>query len=380
MTFICGAICLSVASSGCGQSDRQDAEKGANDSSKSNSESADDSADDAADDGADDAADDSADDAPAQPGLDDPSARAWALGKSWYPQDPIELDARVQELLDATDVTTKQRGVGIAVPHASLRFSGPTSAAAYASMLPPSVVILLTPDHSREGEPVAIWNEGPWLIPGHALQLDHDATARVIELLPDFVPDRVAFNDHEAEMQLPFIQAIAPDARLVVLAFQDNRGIYYPKFDLARIDQFGSAIAKLYRELEDQGEDVLMVSSVDMTHHEPLAAVEAKDPVLARHIGELDVEGLYEYVTEEKISICGEIPTSILMSALRKLGYTKFNQRKLDNSFAVAQDEEDVVGYLSVATWEADPRVAPDVEDGGVTNSNMQLDAGDAGR
>jgi hypothetical protein len=68
------------------------------------------------------------------------------------------------------------------------------------------------------------------------------------------------------------------------------------------------------------------------------------------------------------------------MTALRKLGYAKFNQLKLDNSFAVAQDEEDVVGYLSVATWEDDPRVPPDVEDGGVTNPNTQVDAGDAGR
>lgn len=282
-------------------------------------------------------------------------ARPSVLEGSWYPSDPAKRDKLVLDLIERVEAGDKIPAAGIVVPHASLHYSGATAAEAYARLAAPTTIVLMAPDHSGGGEPVAVWTDGPWLLPGAIFEIDHQATDRLIQLIPDLVSDRVAFNAHEAEMQLPFIHVVAPAAKLIVVSMHDNSRLFFKDFDVERVERFGAGLAKLYRELTAKGERVTMISSVDMTHHEPLTDVETKDPPLAEHIGALDVQGLYDYVTTKKISICGEIPTSVLMSALRQLGYDALNELALNNSYSVAMDETDVVGYLAAATWTDDP-------------------------
>jgi AmmeMemoRadiSam system protein B len=159
----------------------------------------------------------------------------------------------------------------------------------------PDTVLMLVPNHSNNGEALALWTEGPWLVPGHALEADLELTEALQAALPGLIPDRVAFENHPAEMQLPFIQYLNPEAKVAVIAVRDTPSTHFPEFDVARIEAFGAAISEVLATRDD----VLLLSSSDLTHYASVETAEAEDTQLISHINSLDVEGLHSYVTTD---------------------------------------------------------------------------------
>ena len=283
-----------------------------------------------------------------QPGADDPSARPFVKAGSWYPEDPDELDAEVDALLEGVGADAPRTALAVLAPHASLGMSGPTAAQLYARVEIPDRVIVLAPDHWGDGEPVAIWTDGPWLVPGHAIAIDDALVADLREALPELVPDRVAFENHEEEMQLPFLQQLHPEVTLAGIAITDNSRIHFQGFDLERIDAWGRALAQLITDRAAAGERILLLTTTDLSHRETEEDAERIDAEILAFVEALDVEGLHAYVTTQEISMCGEIVTAIMMATLRELGR--------DSMEVLAQGSStppvDLVGYPAAAAWE----------------------------
>ena len=287
-----------------------------------------------------------------QPGLDDPTARPWAMAGSWYPEDPDELDDEVDGLLGAIDAGQPRPALAILTPHAGIKSSGPTAAEIFARTELPERIIVLAPDHYGDGARAAIWTDGPWLIPGHAIAVDGDLVAELRGALPDLEPDRVAFEHHEEEMQLPFLQSLRPEAAIAGIALFDSSRNHFEEFDVERIAAWGDALAGVLRANAEAGESVLLLTTTDLTHHETLEVSDEQDPALLSYVEALDVEGLHAYVTGEEISICGEIPTAIMMATLRALGRDSMEIVARGNNFHRTDDAADVVGYPAAAAWE----------------------------
>lgn len=303
-------------------------------------------------DNSDDDGQDGADDSFVQPGLDDPQAREWEKAGGWYPEDRTELDDEVEALLGAVDVPDGPRAaVAVLTPHASLKFSGPTAAEVFARIEVPDTVIIVAPDHWGDGKPTSVWTEGPWLVPGHAIEIDYDLLGRVQEALPDLESDRTAFGQHESEMQLPFLQFVAPDVKIVPIAIFDNSRNDFAEFDPERIREWGAAIAEVMRTEQDAGRSVMIVATTDLVHHETLEVSDDHDSQLMEHIGALDIDGLYEFVNDQSVTICGEIPTAITMAALTELGYDAMDVVMRGSSLAANGDDTDVIGYPAAVTW-----------------------------
>src|SRR5687767_9731505 len=108
-----------------------------------------------------------------QPGADDPTARQWEMAGDWYPDDPDDLDDEVRGLLGAVDAAPSA-AVAILTPHAGIKSSGPIAAEVFARTELPRRIILLAPDHWGDGAHVALWTDGPWLVPGHAIAIDRE--------------------------------------------------------------------------------------------------------------------------------------------------------------------------------------------------------------
>jgi len=279
-----------------------------------------------------------------QPGWDDPSARRWERAGSWYPLDPDELDAEVAGMLDLGH--TPADAHTIVAPHARFLSSGHIASEVYARVEVPDTVLLLVPNHSS-GEKLAIWTEGPWLIPGHAMEIDQELTSALAEAMPELVPDREAFVSHPGEMQLPYLQYLNPDVKIAAIAIRDTPSEHFEEWPPERIDPLGEALAQV---LEGR-DDVLLIGSTDLTHYESVEVSAEEDAILLDHIAENDVQGLYDYVTEGEITIGGEVPTAVHMAALPRLGYGDADWSMLGNSFHVKEDPEAVVGYAGVIWW-----------------------------
>ncbi len=288
-----------------------------------------------------------------QPGADDPTARQAArAGTAWYPGTKAALDAKVDGLL--ADVgATPAPARAVLVPHASLKYSGHVQAAAYARVEAPDVAIVLASDHDLAGEALAIWTEGPWLVPGYALYTEQEAAASLMAAFPELKPDRAAFDNHPPELQMPFLARLNPALRLVVIAFHDNSRNDFKGFSPERTRALGAALADVIRELEADGQRVLIAATTDLIHYEPLADAERQHDDLLGYIEALDVEGLHAYVTAESTSICGEVPTAVMMATVEALGATPADVEEVarDTSASINSDEEAVVGYTGVVIW-----------------------------
>ena len=289
----------------------------------------------------------------------DPSARMWLNSASWYPQDHVELDETITDLMQTHGATPRRRALGLIAPHAGITNSGAIAAAAYGRVEVPDLVILLAPKHHDEGANPAIWNEGPILIPGHALQTRTDVTEQLLDALgeDEVTADRSAFeapNMHPYELQLPFLSTANPDVELVSLAFYDLSIKHFDAFDLERIERWGKAIAEIVRERRMRGEEVLIVASTDLVHRVPLEEQLEQDAILLDHIAALDIDGLYQTITEERLSMCGEIPVAILMQVALELGHDEADVVARGSSYESLMDAESVVGYGGAIIWEED--------------------------
>jgi hypothetical protein len=85
-----------------------------------------------------------------------------------------------------------------------------------------------------------------------------------------------------------------------------------------------------------------------MTHYESHTNAEKKDKIAIDAILKLDEDLLLEKVNTLHISMCGYIPTIIMLSAAKKLGAKEAELVKYTTSGEATGDYQQVVGYAGV--------------------------------
>lgn len=286
-----------------------------------------------------------------QPGEGEPGARPWQHAGSFYPEDPVELYRGVVGRMRDTGVRERRAAAAVITPHASLRYSGMVQAEVFARITVPEVVVVLASDHELEGEPFAVWGLGPWLIPGYRVGVRGDLVADLQGRFPSLVSDEPPFGGHPAELQVLWLPYLNPDAEVVVIAFHDNSYNHFKDWPLARVFEAGDLLAGFITEREAAGEGVLLLTTTDLVHRELLEVAREQDAALADLVARLDVEGLHEYITGESITMCGEIPTAVMMATLRALGHGAMEIVAESDSYAGNQNAGSVTGYLGGIAW-----------------------------
>ncbi len=85
-----------------------------------------------------------------------------------------------------------------------------------------------------------------------------------------------------------------------------------------------------------------------MTHFESQEAAREKDMLAIGKIQDLDPRGLYETVKNNRISMCGVVPATILLCACREMGAKSVKLVEYATSGDVSGDYTSVVGYASL--------------------------------
>jgi hypothetical protein len=186
-----------------------------------------------------------------------------------------------------------------------------------------------------------------------AQAVDEEVSALIASRLEGVVLDRTAFEHqlaHPTEMQLPFISRIRPDALVVLISFYDYEKVVFPGVTAAQVEAWGKGLAELVTELEQEGREILLVGTTDLSHYEPLAVNDPWDADMMEAMTRLDVEALRKRITEGKYSICGEIAVSIFLTTLRHLGYSRLDWWTRGNSSHLS-GPDGVVGYPGGVVW-----------------------------
>ena len=109
------------------------------------------------------------------------SIRHPAVAGRFYPRDPDDLRAQVQSYLSPPSDTIS--ALGCVVPHAGYMYSGHVAGAVYARLAIPRRIILMCPNHTGMGHPLAIMSTGAWETPLGQVPIDSALAADLKETL-----------------------------------------------------------------------------------------------------------------------------------------------------------------------------------------------------
>lgn len=221
--------------------------------------------------------------------------------------------------------------VGAMVPHAGLVYSGPVAAHAYMALAEdgfPSTFIIIGPNHHGRGKGVAVSDED-FETPMGVIKTDMDIVHRlkgVVEV------DRSAhLYEHSLEVQLPFLQYIDPDVKIVAIAmgYQDP--------------ETAVELAKSIK-IATEGRRAVVLASSDMSHYVPPQVAKEKDMGVLNKLVAMDPDGAYRQILQKDVSMCGYGP---VMAMFHAVNGKEARLLKYANSGDVTPMSE-VVGYASL--------------------------------
>ena len=263
------------------------------------------------------------------------AVRTPAVAGRFYPRRPEELRREIKEY---TAETARTAAIGCIAPHAGYMYSGHVAGAVYSRLEIPRRAIILCPNHTGMGHPLAIMTHASWQTPLGEVAADTELGTALLHRFPALHEDSAAHrSEHAIEVQLPFLQVRRPELSLVPIAVSTS--------DFEALRDLGEALADV---ISGQRDKVLIIASSDMNHYESDAVTRVKDHKAIERVLALDARGLWEVVMNQDISMCGFGPSVAMLTAARQLGATSATLVKYATSGDVSGDRDMVVGYAGI--------------------------------
>jgi AmmeMemoRadiSam system protein B len=209
------------------------------------------------------------------------------------------------------------------VPHAGYIYSGATAAHAYAAIAlePPSRILLLGPTHRVYVEGLAVSGVDGFETPLGVVWTDRDLEAALRESPAVSVRPDVHAEEHSLEVQLPFLQVVAPGVPVVPVAV-----------GAADADAVADVV-----EIALGMSGTLLLVSTDLSHYHPYDEAAALDADTIERIIALDR-------TIPPDRACGAYPLNGALVAAQRHGWTP-ELLSACSSGDTAGTRDAVVGY-----------------------------------
>jgi AmmeMemoRadiSam system protein B/AmmeMemoRadiSam system protein A len=254
----------------------------------------------------------------------------------FYPGSAAELRATIAKYVDKD--APKEEVVGLLMPHAGYQYSGGVAGATISRVKFKDTFVIMGPTHSGLGRPFSVMPEGTWKTPLGEVEVDTELARQIIALSEYAEEDyRAHQEEHAVEVQVPFLQYLKPDVRIVpVILAGASVDIY---------KEIGQAIAGAMKKLN---REAVILASGDMTHREPQASAREKDMKAVEAMLALDEDELTRRYKNLHISMCAHGPVATLIAAAKELGVTGAELVKYQTSGDATGDYDEVVGYAGV--------------------------------
>ena len=265
-----------------------------------------------------------------------------AVAGHFYPAEPAQLREEVGRLLGRADPQAGGRAappaLALLVPHAGYLYSGRVAGATYASAALPGSLVILCPNHTGRGRPMAICSRGGWLTPLGPAAIHERLADLVLSHCEEVEVDDAAHRgEHSLEVQIPFLQVSLGTFSFVPLCVGTE--------DLAALLRLGAGLG---RALKEAREPVGLILSSDMSHYVTAQQARAKDMMAIERILALDPEGLHRVVRQHDITMCGYAPAVAGLAAANAAGASHARLVAYASSGDASGDYERVVGYAGV--------------------------------
>jgi len=264
---------------------------------------------------------------------------------SWYPGEKESLNEAIKSYLAQAgdlkadsvlnNLTVKPKA--LIVPHAGYVYSAPTAAAAFSSVKNASysTVIVLAPSHRLPFDGVAVWDNGAFATPLGEILVDIDFISELkseTSTVKSFKEPHL--KEHSLEMELPFLQYLLSDFKLVPLIIGGHK--------LKTVESLFQALDSVIGSRSD----VLVVASTDLSHFHSSKEAEKLDGSAISYIEQMDGTGLMEAATIGECELCGLMPVATVLS-MESFSQARCVVANYTHSGKITGDNSSVVGYVS---------------------------------
>ena len=264
--------------------------------------------------------------------------RSPAVAGQFYPGSEPSLLKTLNELVPEIEPEKRRHALAVVSPHAGYVYSGGVAGETFGSVQVPENVVILGPNHTGHGAPVALMVQGSWEMPMGEVPINKELAAQIAKNSPLVEIDDIAHRfEHSLEVQVPFLQYMQKSLTIAPIV------VSHVSYETCvSVGQGLAAAIKSYEK------PVLIVASTDMTHYESRSSASTKDSLALERIKELDPEGLYNTVVGNRISMCGIMPTTVALIAALAQGAKKAELVRYTDSGETSGDTNHVVGYAGL--------------------------------
>lgn len=299
------------------------------------------------------------------------SVRAPAVAGAFYPGTEVALRTTVTEFLEGVPAPGGAPARAVVVPHAGFVYSGSTAARAFKRLegSEASRVILIGPSHraSFSGAALPARRVTAFTTPLGEVKIDRVAADSLRDQRGFGGPASAHDGEHCLEVELPFLQTVLPEARVIPLLIGHHSGT-------AELSEIAEALGGLL------GPKTVVVVSTDFSHHGEayrwapfpqgpdlgdrlLDLAEATADLVAQ--GRTD--GFRHQVEISGDTVCGSKPVSVLLEMINRAFDGSGEVLGVTTSGHVMGDFKQSVSYVSVAftgQWTAwtQPGSPPDLQ------------------
>jgi MEMO1 family protein len=256
-----------------------------------------------------------------------------AVAGKFYSSEPTELRRQIHQFIGRAQRIEGPSPKGIIAPHAGYGFSGSIAASAYLQLCADrhiiKRVVLVGPSHWCRFSGLALPAADIFLTPLGEVRLDTEAIGLIGSLPYVSVFDEAHQQEHSVEVQLPFLQVVLSDFKIVPLVA-------------------GAASEKEVSEVLDRlwgGAETRFVISSDLSHHHDYRTTQQLDGHTAWALEQL----LSEEIGPEQA--CGHVPVRGFLAAARQ-HQLHCETIDLRNSADTSGPRHRVVGYGAFAFME----------------------------
>lgn len=279
-----------------------------------------------------------------------------AVAGRFYPGDRAGCIRMIEQCLPAEpSPDLPEEIVAGLVPHAGWVYSGAVAARVFAAVHgqgAPETFVLLSAMHGWGASRAAVYARGRWATPLGEIEVDEELAAAVLEADAGLLIDspEAHSGEHSGEVQVPFIQYLFPEARLLPILIPPDR-------EAARIGEvIGQVVSAAQRP-------IVVVGSTDLTHYgamyygfapagtgEPaLEWVRANDERVINLILALQAEEIVGETAAHR-NACGGGAVAGTVAAARTLGAEQGYLLEYTTSYHVMPQgpATDFVGYATI--------------------------------
>jgi len=258
--------------------------------------------------------------------------RPAAVAGMFYPEAPSALGVAVRDYLAQAAPRPSGKPAtpkALIVPHAGYVYSGPVAASAYARIAAGRAtirrVVLLGPVHRVPIRGLALPAAKAFSTPLGTVEIDSAAAAEALALSQVQTSEAAHALEHSLEVQLPFLQTLLENFRIVPFAVGD-----------ATAAEVAEVIDRLWG-----GPETLILVSSDLSHYHPYGEARAIDRGTVE-----EILAMTSAIDHEQA--CGATPINGFAVCARRRGLAG-ELLDLRNSGDTAGDRSRVVGYAAFA-------------------------------